>query len=191
MSGVIFLGKPGSGKGSYANIIEDQFGYKHISTGELLRDAVASNSEIGKKAKEYMKSGRLVPDDIINIIVDELLPKDNFILDGYPRTLPQAEFLDMITNIDLVFYFDVPEEVIFNRLLKRKRKDDTRETIESRLREYEALTVPLLDYYEDKLIELDASKTIKEVAEDVAKEIKKGPFRENLISFANKILKEE
>lgn len=187
---LILFGPPGSGKSSYADLIEDQFGYKHISTGELLRDAVASDSEVGKKAKEYMESGRLVPDDIINIIVDELLPKDNFILDGYPRTLPQAEFLDMITNIDLVFYFDVPEEVIFTRLLKRKRKDDTRETIEFRLREYEALTVPLLDYYEDKLIEVDASKTIKEVAGDVAEEIKKGPFRDNLISFANKILEE-
>ena len=167
MKRFIFIGPPGSGKGTYAELIEEQLGIKHISTGELLREAVASESEVGRKAKEYMESGRLVPDDIMNIIVDELLPENNFILDGYPRTLPQAEFLDMITDIDLVFYFDVPDEVIFDRLLKRKRKDDTRETIEKRLREYEILTVPLLDYYEGKLIELDSDRKIEEVVNDV------------------------
>jgi len=126
---LVFLGAPGSGKGTQASIIKEKLGIVHISTGDILRDAVAQKTEAGLKAKEYMDRGDLVPDNVmIDIIKDRISKSDcknGFILDGFPRTLPQAEALDKMLNekkmcISKVIFIDVSEDVLLKRLLGRR-----------------------------------------------------------------------
>ena len=124
---VVFLGAPGSGKGTQAKRLARSFGAEHISTGDILRDAIKENTEMGRKAKIFMDAGNLVPDDIIlGIIKEELLTKGNkgFIFDGFPRTTAQAEGLDRMLrdlgrSITRVINLNVPDEVIVNRLKSR------------------------------------------------------------------------
>lgn len=126
---LILLGAPGAGKGTQAKIIMDRYGIPQISTGDMLREAVAKGTELGKKAKEYMTQGKLVPDEIvIGIVKERLAQKDcenGFILDGFPRTLNQAEALDkmlieMGKKIDAVINVNVPEEEIVKRIVNRR-----------------------------------------------------------------------
>ncbi len=122
---LIFLGPPGSGKGTQAKRLQQDKGLMHISTGDLLRDAVKKGTELGKKAKEYMEKGELVPDELIIAMIEEVMPEEGgFILDGFPRTIPQAQALDRLLekhnkNLCKVFLFDVPEEVVVDRLSGR------------------------------------------------------------------------
>lgn len=119
----IFLGPPNSGKGTYASRIAPILDIPHISTGDLFREHLKNETEIGLKAKEIMASGQLVPDDITIEIVKERLGRDDcnegFILDGFPRTVPQAEALQEITDIDAVVNINVPREIIFDRMSGR------------------------------------------------------------------------
>jgi len=126
---LILLGPPGAGKGTQAKIIMDKYGIPQISTGDMLREAVAKGTELGKKAKEYMTQGKLVPDEIvIGIVKERLKQKDcekGFILDGFPRTLAQAEALDRIMGemgkkIDAVINVNVPEEEVVRRIAYRR-----------------------------------------------------------------------
>ena len=121
---IIMLGAPGVGKGTQAKLMAEKFGIPHISTGDMLRAAVKEGTELGKKAKEIMERGELVPDDIMNGIVKERLAKedckDGYILDGFPRTIAQAEFLDTVDKINYAVYIDVPEELIVKRLVLRR-----------------------------------------------------------------------
>ncbi len=126
---LILLGPPGAGKGTQAKKIVEKYGIPHIATGDILRDAVAKGTELGKKAKEYMDRGELVPDDIVIGIVKERLQQPDcekgFLLDGFPRTLKQAEALDEMLKelgkkIDAVIYIDVPEEEIVKRIVNRR-----------------------------------------------------------------------
>ncbi|HIH77863.1 MAG TPA: adenylate kinase [Halobacteria archaeon] len=126
---IILLGLPGGGKGTQARFITEKFGIPQISTGDMLRDAVTNKTDLGLKAKEYMDAGKLVPDDLVIKIVEERLKrddcKDGFILDGFPRTLLQAEALDKILTrmskkIDYVINIDVPAEDIVKRLTSRR-----------------------------------------------------------------------
>ncbi len=121
---VIMLGAPGVGKGTQAKLMAEKFRIPHISTGDMLRTAVKEGTELGKKAKEIMERGELVPDDIMNGIVKERLAKedckDGYILDGFPRTIAQAEFLDTVDKINYAVYIDVPEELIVKRLVLRR-----------------------------------------------------------------------
>lgn len=125
---LIFLGAPGSGKGTQANLLVDKFGIPQISTGDILRKAVQEGSELGKKAQAIMAAGQLVPDDIIiELIKQRLAQKDcrhGFILDGFPRTLAQAEALDKMLGADAaiekVIFFEVPEQEIIRRLTSRR-----------------------------------------------------------------------
>jgi len=121
---LVFIGPPGVGKGTYATAISKKYGIPHISTGDILREEVKKGSEIGLKAREYMERGELVPDGIIIEIIRRRLAEEDckkgFILDGFPRTLPQAEALDRITRIDLVLNFVAPDEVIIERLSGRR-----------------------------------------------------------------------
>lgn len=126
---IILLGPPGGGKGTQAKFITEKFGIPQISTGDILRDAVKNKTELGLKAKEYMDDGKLVPDDLVIQIVEERLTKDDckngFILDGFPRTLVQAEALDsmlarMNKEIDYVLNIEVPEDAIVKRLTSRR-----------------------------------------------------------------------
>lgn len=126
---IILLGPPGGGKGTQAERIVEKYGIPHIATGDILRDAVAKGTELGKKAKEYMDKGELVPDEIVIGIVKERLKQPDcekgFLLDGFPRTIKQAEALDEMLkelgkSIDAVIYIDVPEEEVVKRIAYRR-----------------------------------------------------------------------
>ncbi|HJW97290.1 MAG TPA: adenylate kinase [archaeon] len=121
---IVFLGPPGSGKGTYASRIAPRLGIPHISTGDLLRDAVAKKTPVGKKAEGYMKKGLLVPDDIIMQIIKERLSqkdaKAGFIFDGFPRTIEQANSLGAMTKVDTVINLRLPDEIIIQKILARR-----------------------------------------------------------------------
>jgi len=121
---LVFLGPPGVGKGTYASAISKKYGIPHISTGDIFREEIKKGSELGKKVKSYVDAGKLVPDDIVIEVVKRRLSMDDckkgFILDGFPRTLAQAEALDKITKIDLALNFVAPDEVIIERISGRR-----------------------------------------------------------------------
>lgn len=160
MKRLIFMGPPGAGKGTQADIIKDRFKIPQISTGEILRSAVKNSTPMGLEAKKFMDAGDLVPDVVvIGIIKDRLAEADcakGFILDGFPRTVDQAEALgkilrEMKMDLDAVVNISVPDEELIQRLLKRAeiegRADDNEETIKNRLKNYNDKTFPLIDYY--------------------------------------------
>lgn len=121
---IILLGSPGVGKGTYASFVKDKYKLPHISTGDLFREAVKNQTTLGKKAKEYMDKGELVPDDLTVQILKERISKpdckNGFMLDGFPRTIPQAEALEKITKIDLAINFFSSEKIILQRLGGRR-----------------------------------------------------------------------
>jgi len=176
---VVFLGPPGAGKGTQAVRIAEKYNVPHISTGDILRAAVKEGTELGKIAKEYMDKGELVPDEIIIGIIKERLSqedvkKNGFILDGFPRTLPQAEALDKMLEelgmpLDKVIYLNVDDEEIVKRLLARGRADDTEEVIRNRLKVYREQTAPLIDYYASKglLVEINGVGDIDEITRKI------------------------
>jgi len=153
---IVFLGPPGSGKGTQAQRLKDQLGFVHLSTGDMLRDARQAQTPLGIRAAEFSEAGKLVPDDVVvGIVADRLDQADcenGCLFDGFPRTLSQAEALDELLAernmpLELVLTLRVPDKLIFERLAERGRSDDKPETIRERLRQYSALTSPLLDYY--------------------------------------------
>lgn len=157
----MLLGGPGVGKGTQAAKLREYYDIPHLSTGDVLREARAKGTELGKRAGEYMDAGRLLPDDIILGIVKEKFGSPEmqrgFLLDGFPRTIPQAEGLDAILEglgkkLDAVVSIEVSDDIIEDRLLKRAeiegRSDDNRETIRKRLKVYYDQTAPLKDYYD-------------------------------------------
>src|SRR5712671_5163801 len=159
MIGLIF-GPPGSGKGTQAARVEKEFDMSHLSTGEILRSEVAHGSAVGKEAARIMAAGDLVPDDLIDRIVESLLrrmdPTASVLLDGFPRTVEQAKALDRMLadlnrNVDFVIALDVPEPLLVDRLLHRAavegRADDTRAAIMERMHEYSLRTEDVLDHY--------------------------------------------
>jgi adenylate kinase len=123
---LVFLGPPGAGKGTQAKLLSQRMEFLHLSTGDLLREAVKNQTPLGKKAKEYMDRGELVPDGLIVQLIEETMPKDgNVILDGFPRTVNQALALEEMLKgkgekISKVLFFDVPDEVIIDRLSGRR-----------------------------------------------------------------------
>ena len=180
---IIFLGPPGAGKGTQAQKICDALNIPQISTGDILRRAMKEGTETGKKAKSYIDAGQLVPDEVIIDIVKERLVMDDcrngYILDGFPRTVPQAEALDTFATINSVIELDVKDEELVNRLSGRRvclkcgatyhismlggkttcdkcgeeliqRHDDKAETVLNRLKVYHDQTAPLIGYYEQK-----------------------------------------
>ncbi|MEM1548146.1 MAG: adenylate kinase [Thermoproteota archaeon] len=120
---IVILGPPGSGKGTYSSRLAARLGIPHISTGDIFREEIKSGSELGRSISEYVSNGKLVPDDIVNKVMEKRLSKEDcgrgFILDGYPRTIQQAEFLDGVSGIDVVINLNVPDEVIVRRLSSR------------------------------------------------------------------------
>ncbi len=120
---IVIFGPPGSGKGTYASRLAPRLGVPHISTGDILRDEVKSGSELGKSISSYVSSGKLVPDEVVNRVMEKRLSQEDcrkgFILDGYPRTLQQAYFLEGVSKIDFVINLNVPDEVIVRRLSSR------------------------------------------------------------------------
>jgi adenylate kinase len=186
-SGLIFLGPPGAGKGTQAAIIAERFSIPHISTGEILRNAIATQTSLGQKAQSYVDKGELVPDDLIlDLIRDRLVQPDTskgWILDGFPRNLPQAGFLDQLLGelsqeCNCVINLQVSDDLLVERLLLRGRKDDNEDTIRRRLAVYHEQTAPLIGYYQEKgtIYTIDGSPDLEEVTEVLAKVIQ--PFLE-------------
>lgn len=152
----VLLGAPGSGKGTQAAVLSGKLGVPAISTGEMLRAAVAAQTSLGHRVEEILNSGRLVDDETMAEVVKSRLAEadaqNGFLLDGYPRNYEQAETLAKIlreleTELDLVWFVDVPEEELMRRALARKREDDKEEVIQKRLELYRDVTDPLVDYY--------------------------------------------
>lgn len=179
---VVFLGPPGAGKGTQAEKLKKEYGFYHISTGDILREAVSKGTELGKIAKKYMDEGKLLPDEIIVGIIEEKLKElgnANVILDGFPRTVGQAEALDKLLNklgrnLDAVILFEISDREVIRRLSGRRvdpktgkiyhiefnpppedteviqRDDDREDVIKKRLQVYHSQTLPLIEYYKKK-----------------------------------------
>jgi len=181
---VILLGPPGAGKGTQAAHIVEKYGIPQLSTGDMLREAVASGAEIGKQAKAIMDAGNLVSDEIVAAIVEERIEQDDcepgFLLDGFPRTLVQAETLDAMLEkkgrpLDAVIELQVDEGALLDRLRKRieetggARSDDNEETFKYRLGVYRDQTAPLIPYYENqgKLKVVDGMGAVEAVSAEI------------------------
>ena len=173
---ILFLGAPGAGKGTQAELLSQKNSYLHLSTGELLRKEIEMNSNLGKKVKKTINRGELVSDEVVLEIVEKNLGihKKGWILDGYPRNLAQANSLNEVLNkinqpLEVVFYLDIPEEILIERLLLRGRKDDNEETIKTRLDIYKKTTEPLVKYYSEmSLLEyIDADRDLKIISIDI------------------------
>ncbi|WP_316198242.1 adenylate kinase [Bradyrhizobium sp. SZCCHNS2002] len=187
---LILLGPPGSGKGTQAQRLVQRYGIVQLSTGDMLRAAVAAQTPIGLKAKDIMAAGGLVPDEVVvGIIADRIEQPDaanGFILDGFPRTVPQAEALDVLLkkkqmNLDAVIELKVNEGVLLERVERRAaetrargeavRADDTPEVLTKRLASYREQTEPLVHYYSDhrRLATVDGMMSVEEVTEEISR----------------------
>jgi adenylate kinase len=175
---LIFLGPPGAGKGTQAHTLADICSIPHISTGDILRNAVAKKTDLGLKAKSYMDQGELVPDQVIlDIVRDRLNHPDilpGWILDGFPRNVSQASFLDQLLkeisqSCDWVVNLEVPDEVLIERLLSRGRDDDNESVIRHRLDVYREKTTPLINFYRDRqqLVSVNGNQSVEAVTADL------------------------
>lgn len=176
---LIFLGPPGSGKGTQAQILAELFHIPHISTGEILRDAIAKQTELGRQAQSYVNKGELVPDELLLDLIRERLTQPEaekgWILDGFPRNVAQAVFLDRLLEElnqlsgQYVVNLEVPHQVLIERLLLRGRKDDSEETISRRLQVYQQQTAPVIEYYNQHgtLHSIDGDRLPEEVTESL------------------------
>lgn len=153
---IVFIGPPGAGKGTQALRLAEALQIPHLSTGELLRQASDERTPAGLEAAKYMSTGQLVPDELVQELLLERLEhddcRDGYLLDGFPRTLAQAESLDRLLTekgipLSMVIELRVDEHEILSRLAQRGRKDDDQTVIRQRLAQYDLLTRPLLDYY--------------------------------------------
>lgn len=185
----ILFGPPGAGKGTQAATMVKEFNLHHISTGALLRKEIAAGTELGKEAAKLIDKGNLVPDEIVEAMIENEFETvsgvDGFILDGFPRTLPQAEVLDKIVNkkgesVTAVISIMIPDTVVKERILHRAaiegRADDADEAIiENRIRTYHKQTEPLIEYYtaKGKYHEVDGDSAIDKVGEAIVELMKR------------------
>lgn len=160
MKYVVIFGPPGSGKGTQSDKIIEKYGFAHISTGDVLRSEISANTELGVKAKEFIKDGQLVPDeliiDMLAVTLDKTESSTGVIFDGFPRTTPQAEALQVMLqkrggDVDTMLSLEVPKDELVTRLLERGkssgRSDDNLEVIEARILVYNEQTAPVMDFY--------------------------------------------
>ena len=172
---LLMIGAPGAGKGTQAVRVADHFGVTHISSGDLLRDHVKRETSIGRTVKEYIERGDLVPDavvlDMLRKPVVAASEAGGYVLDGFPRTVAQAEAAygtakDLGVSVQIACYLDVPREELIGRMLSRGRGvEDSREVIERRLDVYEEQTVPLIHYYRDRerLVTVNGAAPVEQV----------------------------
>ena len=176
------LGPQGAGKRTQAKRIADEYGIPHVSTGDMFRAAQAEGTEFGKQVGAIMESGQLVPDELTIAMIEERLSRpdadEGFVLDGFPRTLTQAEALDAMLagigrGLDAILFFDIPDAVGMERALKRAelegRPDDTAEVIAKRLAVYHQETEPIVEHYRTtgKLVPLHAERSIEDVWSEI------------------------
>ena len=182
---IILLGPPGSGKGTQANFIQSKLSIPHLSTGDILRQSVKNETNLGRKVKDIMAKGKLVSDDLVLDVIKERVSQSDcdqgFILDGYPRNIIQAESLNMVLkdinrNIDKILFLDVDFAVLHSRIESRskandkeKRADDTSEVLIKRLDEYKSQTAPLGEYYSNdkKFKKINGMNSISQVSLDI------------------------
>ena len=177
------MGPPGAGKGTQAKILAQKFSLVHLSTGDILRNEIDKASSTGLKAQTYMNAGNLVPDEVLLEMMDSTLSglkDEGVILDGFPRTIPQAKGLSKIFEslnqvIDGIINIEVDKNVLINRLVERAKKsgraDDTEEVIINRQNVYLELTAPLIEFYKEDLISIDGDGSIEKVTERILKRI--------------------
>ena len=189
MNNIIFFGPPGAGKGTQASIISEYLNVPHLSTGDILRKKLLDSDNLANELKKIMSAGKLVSDDILNSIVSSRLSEESdngFILDGYPRTLNQSQFLNNFlsqtsNSINFIFNIQINFEILRSRILKRSseesRDDDNIDVIETRYNEYINSTQKVSNYYKDNLqsifYELDGSLQIDEITEKIKQILKK------------------
>ncbi|MBD2196663.1 MULTISPECIES: adenylate kinase [Calothrix] len=182
MTRLIFLGPPGAGKGTQSQKLALHLQIPHISTGDILRQAMKDQTPLGVKAQSYVDSGELVPDQLVQDLVQERLEQPDaqsgWILDGFPRKVTQAAFLGELLETthqggEKVVNLDVPDDVVVARLLARGRKDDSEDVIRRRLEVYRSETAPLIDYYGDrqKLLTINGNQSPEEVTSALQKVI--------------------
>ncbi len=188
MLNIIIFGPPGAGKGTQAQLIAEKYGQKHLSSGEILRTERKKSESLNEEIKKYQDKGELVPDQIINELMQNEIrqnfTKAGFILDGYPRTIEQARELDKFLNqennhIDLVLEISLTEEESIARIIERAktsgRSDDNPEVIKDRCRIYEEESTPIIEYYrqQEKLVKIDGQATVNKVFAATCREIDK------------------
>ena len=179
---VVLMGAPGAGKGTQAKLLQEALGLPQVATGDLFRENLKNETELGKLAKTFMDKGELVPDEVTVAMVRDRLSRPDCeggaILDGFPRTPAQADALDKLLeefngHINVVPFINVNQEALIARLLKRAeiegRADDNEETIRTRMRVYREQTAPLLTYFAEKglLVELDGARAIDVVSAEL------------------------
>ena len=160
MKNLVIFGAPGSGKGTQSDLLVAKYGFRHISTGDVLRAEIKQGTELGRTAQQFIDKGQLIPDElmieILASVYDSLCPCEGVIFDGFPRTIPQAEALKKMlaqrgTEVSAVLQLEVPEEMLTERLLNRGktsgRADDNAETIRKRLEVYHSQPAPLAAWY--------------------------------------------
>jgi adenylate kinase len=181
---IVIFGAPGSGKGTQSEKLIEKYGLYHISTGEVLRAHIANNTSVGQIAKSYIEQGQLIPDSLMIQILEEIVDnepkaKDGIILDGFPRTIPQAEALNSFMarrgdKIHHVIGLEVPEDELVERMIKRGqqtgRADDNMETIKNRLKVYHESTTPLRDFYikEGKYRQINGTGSVDGIFDSIA-----------------------
>lgn len=201
---IILIGKPGAGKGYISKYLKENYGFTHISTGDICRKNIKEQTSLGKEVEDYCKQGKLVPLNLILQMLKLELKKNadiGFVFDGFPRTVEQAEELDLMAKIDIVLLLDVPDKHILERISKRRicpvcskiysldevedercpvcgekliiRADDDLNVAQNRLKVYEKETKPLVDYYKDKLVVIDNSGNIEQTCSKINEIIQK------------------
>ena len=185
---LVLVGPPGSGKGTQAKSIAKEYGIPHISTGDIFRENIKNATSLGNEAKSYIDQGKLVPDQVtISMVKDRLSQKDckdGYLLDGFPRTTPQAEAFDDVESVDAVIDIEVPDDVCVDRIVGRgkdsggERADDNQDTARERLRVYHEQTEPIIEHYKlkDKVTEIDGTKKVEEVWQDILSFLSKKMF---------------
>jgi adenylate kinase len=189
---VLLLGPQGAGKGTQGKLVAAEYGIPHIATGDMLRAAMAAETELGRRVKPIYDAGRLVPDDLMIGLIRERLAEDDardgFVLDGFPRTAVQAEALDEMLDeigrpLTVVFEFQLPEEVCIERLRLRAveegRVDDTEDAIRMRLALYHEQTEPLIEHYRARgnLVGIPADRSVEEVFAEIQQALEQAAVR--------------
>jgi adenylate kinase len=182
VANILLLGPQGAGKGTQGRLIASEYAIPHVATGDMLRAAMADGSELGQQVRPIYDSGRLVPDDLMIALIRERLSgedaREGFVLDGFPRTMAQADALEEMLreigrDLDVVFEFQIPDEVGRERMLKRAaeegRTDDTPEAIDERLRLYHEETKPLIEYYRTRgnLVGVHGDRPVNQVFSEI------------------------